>query len=256
MRTSFIINYLVPILLLIGISADAQESESQNDAVIMYLNKGVVLRGDLMHYQPGDKAVLLSKYGDTVEVPEQYLRRIVYKNERSDIVRAKTPYAFRERGFYHNPWIALNANTVSRNSGGITGFELGMVFGYQHKRLLGYGIGVSADFYHPANNEMVFPLFAELRGYILQRSVTPYYTLRAGYGFVFKNEDVGIEGGEGGYMINPAIGWRLSGKKGMNLTLDLGLKFQRATFDTWIWSERALTELTYKRLHVRLGFLF
>ncbi len=103
---------------------------------------------------------------------------------------------------------------------------------------------------------MVFPIFAEVRGYFLPQPVTPYYSLRAGYGVVFKNEEVGLIDGVGGYMINPAVGWRLSAKKGMNMTLDLGLKFQKAAFETFQQSELALTELTYKRLHVRLGFLF
>ena len=196
-------------------------------------------------------------YGDTVEVPEAAVRKIDYALPHSvRTARPERPYLFDERGWYHSVSLGMNTNTVSRASGGLFGFELATSFGYQYTRLLGGGLGISADFYHPQANEMVFPIFAEVRGYLLPQAVTPYYSIRAGYGLVFRNEEVGLIDGEGGYMFNPAVGWRLSGRKGMNMTLDFGLKFQKATFETFQRSDRAVTELTYKRLHVRLGFLF
>lgn len=243
--------------IVVPLTSLQSQSTTGADPVIMYLTKGAKLKGDLIAFSPGVSSTIVTMYGDTVVIPEKMLKRVEYLNwESKSSSRPERPYAFREQGFYHSASLGLNANTVSSNSGGIAGYELATSFGYQHSRLLGVGVGISADFYHPRGNEMVFPIFAEVRGYFLQQPVTPYYSIRAGYGVVFKNEDVGLINGVGGYMINPAVGWRLSAKKGMNMTLDLGLKFQKAAFETFRQSERALTELTYKRLHVRLGFLF
>ncbi len=231
--------------------------QNSGETVTIQLTKGGILRGDLISIVPGVESKLVNIYGDTIIVPERYIKRIGYVDKGNlDRHPLNKPNLFRERGFYHTVALALNMNTVSAESGGLVGYGGSTSFGYQQSRWLGVGIGVAADFYHPRNNEMVFPIFAEARGYFLDQPVTPYYSMRVGYGHVFRNEDVGVIDGKGGFFWSPAIGWRLSGRRGMNTTLAIGLKFQKATFETLEWSERALTELTYRRLQVRFGLLF
>ena len=248
--------FLVCTAFFAGPASFAQQAPEQ-DRVVAYLTKGAVLRGELVAMDVGISYTLLSIYGDTITIPEQYLRKIEY-TDRIDgkKIHFERSNDFQTKGFYHTAAVALNLNTVSRNDGGLMGYALSATLGHQVNRWIGYGVGFGLDAYHPHQNEMVFPLYLEGRGYLLDQAVTPYYTIRAGYGFVFDNEEVGLIGGSGGLMFNPAIGWRLSGRKGMNMTLDLGLQFQRATFDWWQNSERAMMEVTYKRLNIRLGFLF
>ena len=257
MKTNF---QSVILILLYLMSQDfglQAQTKPASDRVTMHLLKGVILRGDLIEHFPGISSTIVTKYGDTVLIPDRVLRRVEYLDiDNSRSTRKLRPYAFASKGLFHAYSIALNLNTVSSINGGLTGYELAMVFGFQQNRWLGYGIGMSADFYHPKANEMVFPVFGEVRGYFLDQAVSPYYSVRAGYGLVFENEEVDIISGKGGFMFNPSLGWRLGGRKGMNMTLDIGLKFQKAAFETLEWSERALTQLEYRRLHVRLGFLF
>jgi len=233
------------------------KAAQQGDQVILYLHKGMKVRGTLISIIPGVNSTVLSIYGDTITIPESALRKVFYVQEdASNWSSVAKSYTFREKGFYHAVTAGLVLNTVNSSRGGLTGFELTAVFGHQRSLLFGYGIGIGADFYYPGANEMVFPIFGELRGYFTRRPVSPYYNIRVGHGLAFGDESLGLLDAQGGLMINPAIGWRLSGKKGMNIVIDLGVKFQRASFERLVWGEKAVSELVYRRLNLRLGLLF
>jgi hypothetical protein len=79
--------------------------------------------------------------------------------------------------------------------------------------------------------------------------------MRSGYGIAFANEDVGINEAKGGLMLNPAVGWRLAGGSGLKMCIDIGVQFQHAEFDYSRGSETSLTDIWYKRLNMRVGFL-
>jgi len=98
----------------------------------------------------------------------------------------------------------------------------------------------------------------ELRGYFTKRIKSPYYTVKGGYGFALKDEDDNITEAKGGYMIHPAVGIRLSADEDLNVLLDIGYKFQKATFKTeFPWGQDFFEkDITFKRLTLRLGLIF
>ena len=57
-------------------------------------------------------------------------------------------------------------------------------------------------------------------------------------------------------MFNPVVGWRLGGRSGANVTIDIGTKFQKADFDYARRNEESHVKLFYKRLNTRIGILF
>ena len=220
------------------------------------LKNGSRLTGRVIELVPGDYVVFETTNGARVKVLESHYKRIISSpNHRQKEVSFSV-----EKGFYHASTAGTIMNTVGKLNGGTTGFELTAVVGYQFKRMIGGGIGIGADWYFPDGGEMIFPLFAEYRGYILDRrvspNVNPYINLRSGYGFAFANEDIGIISADGGFMFNPAIGWRFGGIRDTHFTVDVGMKFQKASFEYRRNSDRSDVDLTYRRLNLRVGVLF
>ena len=242
------------LLFLSSVAVKAQTGSQGSEQVKVVFKNGASVEGQWVDMQPGIQYRLLANQGDTIVIPHEVIRRVISRESQASEPDYK--YLFREEGLYHASAIGLLMNTVSRNNGGLTGIELSASLGWQFNRLIGVGLGSGVDFYHLQGEEILVPVFIEARGYLLRQPVTPYYVFRTGYGFGVANERVGIRSAGGGWMINPAIGWRLSARKGMDLTIDLGLKFQPATFEWRQGAERSNAELYYKRLNITIGFLF
>ena len=144
------------------------------------------------------------------------------------------------------------------NSSSKVGLGVSNVTRYQLNRWIGAGVGVGYDNFSFENSETISPVFMEMRGYFTQRIKSPYYAVKAGYGFALKDEDDNITEARGGYMIHPALGFRLTADEDLNVLLDVGYKFQHATFhreSPWgpdFWEK----EITFRRLTVRLGLMF
>lgn len=246
------------LLLLVGVIG-AQESDwNASDRVTVVLKRGIVLQGHFIDVDPGVAYVLRTIHGDSVRIPDRLLKKVQYgelHQYQSSLPKLERAYRFSEEGFYMASSLGLLIG-ASNESGGLTGIELSASAGWQYSRLLGIGFGTGLDFYHPRGEEVILPVFAEVRGYFLERKITPYYALRAGYGIALRNERSGIVGAEGGWMLNPVIGWRLGGRTSGNMTIDFGVKFQKANFDFERRNEQSQVSLFYKRLNVRLGILF
>lgn len=244
------------LLLGVGINASAQEGEGKLSSVVVKLNKGGIITGYLVKFEPGHALWVKTERGDTMRIDDMWVRKIQYLDSNKRFQKSRHIYAFKERGVYHASSVGLTPSTAAIEDGGLTGVSLSTVFGYQHNRWLGTGIGSGIEFYHVDRGEMVVPIFGEIRGYFLKDWSTPYFTIRGGYGLAIKNEEADIFDAGGGWMFNPSFGWRLSGKKGMNLFMDLGVQFQEASYEFRSGSERSNVEIFYKRLNVRMGFLF
>lgn len=226
------------------------------DFVTLYLKKGMIIRGKIIEQKPGTFITIQDKHGDTLFIRDSQIKKYYVSDPHLPTLELSGTYDFKETGFYQASTFGVILNTVSVEDGGLVGFEMTAAAGYLTSRLFGLGAGIGADFYHRGASEMIFPLFMEMRGYLLAQPSSPYYVVRTGYGFAFKNEDLGISAASGGWMLNPAVGWRMGDGRGLKMTMDLGLKFQKATFDYRSGGERSTAELLYKRLNLRLGFLF
>ncbi|NND06502.1 MAG: hypothetical protein HKN87_08980 [Saprospiraceae bacterium] len=250
--------YLYTMLIMASIVCPpmAQTEEGVRDEVVVELKRGIVLRGQFTEVKPGVVYALKTLHGDTVRIPHRLLRSVKYSGQMETAVpKFERAYSFREQGLYMTTAFGLLFSS-SVSTGGLTGIELSASVGHQLNRLLGVGFGTGLDFYHPRGEEVVLPLFVEARGYFLENKVTPYYAIRAGYGIALKNEAFGIVGARGGWMLNPVLGWRLGGRSGANVTIDVGMKFQKAELDFARRNEESHVQLLYKRLNARIGILF
>jgi len=236
---------------------------------VVYLKDGSVLKGLIVNYEQGATLTFKLQNGEEIVIIDTEIARIVqdvrepkstsYDELMNGKVKAKPKeqvYEFRERGFY-NVMMLGSLNTRAGNE-----FKMGVSFhnvsGFQFSRWLGIGLGVGIETYGTDDAEVIYPVFAEFRGYLNKKIKAPYYTLGAGYGFMTTNEKEFITEARGGWMLHPAIGLRFNGKKHNNLTADIGYKFQRAYFrrDFTFNGDIEIRDVLYQRLIIRVGLLF
>lgn len=231
---------------------------------VVYLKDGSILRGTMLEYQRGDFLRFRMSSGEMrindseveriVQEPKDPLVSMVAKREKKPKV-----YAFREKGFYSTVVFALLPGGGEYRSE--LGLSLQAAFGHQINRQLGIGAGVSLDGYaNEDGGDTFIPIFAEARGYLWKKKNTPYWNVGAGYGFPLRTQSANqeIRRFEGGYMFHPAIGYRLGADKTINLTFDLGYKFQKAiTEREFFFSGEIITrDVVYRRLCLRMSVIF
>ena len=209
------------------------------------------VRGFVQSYRMKDIRQLM------VHLPDNQQEKAIKSKDRPGKERCEKPYAFREHGFYGITY-AGTINGIGYNSEMQIGLSLQQVTGFQWNRMLGAGIGVGVENFSVgnANGPLVLPVYAEARGYFLQKNTTP---LNVGYGFAFKDEDQRILKAQGGWLVHPAIGFRMGARDGVNFLFDVGYKFQHLTLTrdfTQGSRDYQVQNLLYKRFSVRLGLIF
>ncbi|EJF11425.1 MULTISPECIES: hypothetical protein [Pontibacter] len=125
--------------------------------------------------------------------------------------------------------------------------------GIRLHRLLAIGATTGFDFY---NNLLITPFALGIRGEMLNTRISPIYSIDAGYGSSFLSHESDNEKKEGGWMFNPALGFRVRSGNSTAYTFAAGYKTQKAeTVSSW---GHSFTEqkITFKRLSVQLGFMF
>lgn len=179
-----------------------------------------------------------------------------FRAEAEKLLPSETPYQFREKGWYNASYfVGLNGWLEDDYQ---LGLGLHTVFGYQFNRWLGVGAGTGVDAYSFDRDEVLIPVFLEVRGYATSAKTAPFYSLNAGYGFAFKNEDQFVVDAEGGLMIHPAIGLRFGADPDVNVIFDIGYRFQWATYQRELEFSgiRERREINFRRVALRFGLLF
>ena len=169
--------------------------------------------------------------------------------------KAEKLYEFKEQGFYNETNLHILA--VDSRTDDLPAIGVSTVFGMQHNRWIGTGLGVGVDHYALSTAEIVYSFFGEARGYFSEKNVSPFYVFRLGYGVPSRN-DILLDK-QGGLYIAPSLGYRIGSSRNVNFTLAVGYSFQRAdyTYSGNIWQRETIEEqIQYKRLFVRLGLLF
>lgn len=259
-----ILKYTLFVLLLVlsAVSLYGQDEllVEEHYIDVIYLKNGSKFRGYLQDYRYGEYATFEVLGGPVLTFAAKDIRRIRQeylkpkKNRRRSFL-AEKPYEFKERGLYVTALGGFLTGTAAWSNELITGLEAELVAGYQFNRWIGAGFGMGVNNYYPAAGEVVYPVFLEGRGYLRAQNLAPYYAVATGYSFAFAHEDKNITEAKGGWMLHPAIGFRLGGSLKSNFTIDFGVKFQQATFTREIW-DTDRREMTYKRFTSRLGILF
>ncbi len=168
-------------------------------------------------------------------IPE---RRVVYKHEK---------------GLYFN--LGFDASFQTSDFFDIYGGAEAVV-GYKFSQYayIGAGFGYRAWTYDvwPAG---VGTVFGEIRGYFLEKDVSPYYRLRVGYGNSWHGGEGNFRSSNGGLFVSPSIGIRLIDGALFHMNIETGLHHQEIDYiDLEFGSfER---QYTFNRHFIGLSFMY
>lgn len=247
-------------LLLMGQPRPLSAQQKQGCRDMLRLHDGSQYRGQLEDIRAGGDTLVFRLWsGLVLEVPQSKVRRIVQRCQGDEsLAVGRRPYDFKERGWYHHTRGGLLIGQVysGQNS---TGFFLQHSSGWMINRWLGAGLGAGGDFFDPWSSDVAtYPVFAEIRGYLIPHRISPYYSLGGGYAFAGQRmgERWGyLDDWHGGWMAQTELGYRI----GNHFTVHLGLRLQRKYRD-WasVWgptSGEGTDRILHKRLVFGLGLL-
>ncbi|MBK9018003.1 MAG: hypothetical protein IPM82_30365 [Saprospiraceae bacterium] len=146
------------------------------------------------------------------------------------------------------------------NSGG-EGLSLGagfsQVFGYQLNPFLGIGAGFALTT-TPGGAKQSIPCLGRCAVFALQKEIRQFYALAAGgYSLAFARKRLEITKAEGGPMGHLAIGYRDRTIEGLDINLDIGPKFQRASFNRTLHNgDLEERKIDFRRVFIRVGMGF
>lgn len=237
------------ILLLMFFSITGINAQ-QDSYTIVKLKDGSIFEGQLLEYYDGDY-IVLDIGNNQINIKSDNIRSIKHKYLAKD-----RPYLFKTTGLYHNSSLGFLPGYLSGRTN-VFGIELDHTSGYMFNRWLGVGLNLGIYNYSTESREILYSFAAEIRGYLLEKNISPYYSFKSGYGFNFKGNQFLDTGG--GLFMNPGIGMRFGGSNSANFTLELGLVFQDAYFKQQSdWWDRSILEkdVRYQRFNLKFGILF
>lgn len=170
--------------------------------------------------------------------------------------KEKKEYAFREQGWFNRTSFTM-PNGVYQSEA-LFGAGLHHLTGYQFNRMLGVGLGLGFDSFHPERGENVASVYGEVQSFLTKAKTAPFASFGAGYGFAFRNRNNFITNAQGGLRFHPAVGLRLGADKDLNLLLDVGYIFQTATYTRKFdfIDQTEVRKIDFRRFTLRLGAMF
>lgn len=233
----------------------AQDSLQCQDVV--YVKGGSVFRGKITSYDPNDLLRIVTWSGVDMQISSNTVLKIIQECSGLKSRKEQRDYTFRERGWYHFSRAAL---TFSIDN---VGYSLQHSSGYKFNRFLSVGAGIGLENYTPGGNDPVtIPLFAEIRGYLTQQRISPFYALGAGWSVIGKEQraidfwgwENNIQEWKGGWLAQGQVGYRI----GNHFMTFIGIRLQRLTnnWDNSAWNGGYGTDRHLKkRVELGIGLL-
>ncbi|TNE61230.1 MAG: hypothetical protein EP344_06240 [Bacteroidetes bacterium] len=231
------------------------------------MQDGSKLIGQIRYAEGNDTLIFTTASGMELHIPADQVVRVVQKcgNGRSPVWHTFRQYNFREHGWYHHTRIGTLIG--EQYYGWATaGLQLQHSTGWMFSRFLGLGLGSGLEYFTPGADDVTdYPVFGEMRSYLLAKHFSPYITLGGGWAFVNKEsrtskrfEGSPDESWRGGWLAQAEVGYRF----GQHFTIHAGIRFQekrRNWQSTSWWGGNPATgtdRILHKRLSLGLGVLF
>ena len=221
------------------------------------------MTGEIIQYIQDEKLILRLADGSQINILPEEIQQIIQELPDDNIdeipaegfkPKAKLFIPPKTEGLYN-----ITQLSFAMGSGSEPGLALGSgistIGGYQIKPFLGVGLGIGLDNY-ARRGETIYPVFVDIRSYLpFTKKPNAYYVaVDGGYGFAFARESIGITSAEGGYMAHLAIGYRTTTRERVDVNIDMGVKFQEASFSRDLPNgDIEVRELTFQRFTVRVG---
>lgn len=230
-------------LLTFG-QVNTKELKKETSKVMIRLDNGSRLYGELLTYKPGDK-IIMRINGAKVEFPDAKIKKIVMFDEQGSRNMGK----MKTHKFYH----ATSAHAIVNNDVGGLGVSYSLMYLFHHR--LGVGLSVGLDNYYAALGRNVYPVLLEAKTYFMDRNSSPFVSLKTGYGFIKQRDNLGQFKVRGGFVFNPKFGYRF-GSSGLIFEGALGLRTQSAYYEFFRNDSRHKQDIVWKRIEISGSIMF
>lgn len=252
------------LLLLLGWQPHllrGQEQQNCQDVLILY--GGNRLTGQITAVKGGDTLVFRSWGGAIFEISQKTVLKMEQNCRRQRRIRGQGEYHFNEQGWYHHTRIGMLIGQAYYGAEN-PGLQIQHSSGRMFSKLLGLGLGTGVERFDVAadvSDAVIYPIFAELRGYLQPKNISPYYSLGAGWGFAGKSSGQrwGFQDDwRGGWMAQAEIGYRIGNHFIIHGGLRLQQKYRDWTSNPGWWGaegERGTDRILHKRFVLGVGLL-
>ncbi|MCB0635687.1 MAG: hypothetical protein KDC54_03670 [Lewinella sp.] len=241
--------------LLLTLPVWAQQQERVD---YIYLRGGNFLQGTILDTVNQNRLLLDLGAGDPLAIPLDQIDRI--QRNRKFRLRNARGRTVQTEGLFFEVASQLLTAKIDDPWQEVTRTNVGLQFnaGYYVLPWVSTSLGVGIDHYE----ELVVPVFGQVRAYWPGWATAPYLQLQSGYGIaaakVFDRDE--YDESRGGWLWYPAVGVRLATRRQVAFHLDMGYKFQRVTHeydypDDW-WTTNLTDRLTYRSFVFRFACVF
>lgn len=223
-----------------------KESRWYNETTVE-LHNGSILKGKLIHQDA--TSVKIEIVGGSIFVfPAKEVKEITTTGEK--IYTQVKDYRYNREGDY----IFMSATVNATEFDG--GFGLHAVYGRQFSNYLAVGVGGGFTQMSVNGGIRTIPIYAEVRGNVLENPVTPIYSCALGYGFGLANTDADIINAKGGFYFYPALGLRFDKQNGTAITIDFGYQFHNMEITSQRFNGTNIDDIQFRRFSIRGGLMF
>lgn len=235
---------------------------SQTERGQVHLKNGSVLKGRIHHLE-GEEKIRLETAGNIWMFRTEEIDSIVSRKSRSAELNSNMSNS---KIFYRLELGVLAGNSDNNNS---APFSANASMNYSIKPAFSVGVGVGIDFF----NESYLPATINLEYKLKNKANTPYIFCRAGYEVPlesshavyydvytpwssfrpwpwYESEELDANGG---FIINPGIGYQLMVNRNFGLSFTAGYQFHRLNYQGE--GEYEL-DIDYNRLTLKVGIIF
>ncbi len=235
----------------------AQTLWAQQQFDVITLKDNTVLQGEILKYLNDGKVIKLKlQDGKKIFLREAEVASIEKMELNNQIFyKSRSLFETNQRRIYATTKVGILGGTATWGRGTSLGLSASASVGYQLHQFLALGVGGGVDTYNPSYNDAVFPIFGEIRGFIVDApTLDVYYNINAGYGFIPRLQNNGRA--EGGWLAHPSVGIRFGKSPNIGYTIDVGVRLQEASYSTNDWNGTINENVRYQRYALRFGMLF
>lgn len=256
---------LVAFFCVSAIHLSGQKENKPSRIHVVELSDGTTLIGNLLAYSEGKPVLVKMGDGEIISIPYSSVIEIKYSKKRFKKYTIKDSehkaLIFNNRKVHYDLSVGLTDD--SRKELRPQDIFLEANAHYYFEEWL--GVGLHSGFMTYDHSRSFVPVAISAQGYILNKSISPYYSLNIGYGISTTpmiEDEWWMEHHKGGFYMYPKIGVRLSNDHAVNALIFTGFKIQKYTgrFDTCGFEgdcfNTTIQNRTYKRAVIGIGIVF
>lgn len=238
-------SFLLAILFLA--CAPGLQAQQEKKPVILKLQNGSVLKGNLLRHSEGSYEMLIGSTA-RMSIPEEYVAQML-----PDEPVVKKGYILLQTGLFFGQRVQGDIESI------LVAPSMQLSAGYMYRYWLQFGAGSGFERF---GKILIFPVFAELRGNIFDKTFSPYYNLKLGGALADVKDDFRYQRAKGGIMAEAQAGMNIDFKD-FSWLIGGGFRHQRVelsgTAPSWGWGgpENSRTQIrNLRRLILTTSFRF